>query len=220
MMNPYLDVMDASARRNAAIAQQQQQAQAAQRGAFGGSGDYLMRAQGNADLQRQLGQNQYNAFNQAQQQYNTQNQQNAQQQQFGANLGMQGLQTALQGANALGSLGQTQFAQNVGLTGLQNQFGLQQQQQAQNVLNTNYQNFMAEQNDPYKRLGFYSDIVRGAPLTQTGSSVYQASPTAMQNLTSLGLGAYGLNSLFGSGTGKAAGGAIKSYANGGSVTSR
>jgi hypothetical protein len=220
MMNPYLDVMDASARRNAAIAQQQQQAQAAQRGAFGGSGDYLMRAQGNADLQRQLGQNQYNAFNQAQQQYNTQNQQNAQQQQFGANLGMQGLQTALQGANALGSLGQTQFAQNVGLTGLQNQFGLQQQQQAQNVLNTNYQNFMAEQNDPYKRLGFYSDIVRGAPLMQTGSSVYQAAPTTMQNLTSLGLGAYGLNSLFGSGTNKAAGGAIKGYATGGSVTSR
>jgi hypothetical protein len=220
MMNPYTDVMDASARRNAAIAQQQQQAQAAQRGAFGGSGDYLMRAQGNADLQRQLGQNQYNAFQNAQQQYNTQNQQNAQQQQFGANLGMQGLNTALQGANALGSLGQTQFAQNVGLTGLQNQLGLQQQQQAQNVLNTNYQNFMAEQNDPYKRLGFYSDIVRGAPLMQTGSSVYQPSPTAMQNLTSLGLGAYGLNSLFGTGTNKAAGGAIKGYATGGSVTSR
>ena len=224
LMNPFTDVMDASARRNAAIAQQQQQAQAAQRGAFGGSGDLLMRNQGNAELQRQLGQNQFNAYNQAQQQYNTQNQQNAQQQQFGANLGMQGLQTALTGANALGSLGQTQFAQNVGLTGLQNQLGLQQQQQAQNVLNTNYQNFMAEQNDPYKRLGFYSDIVRGAPLTQTGSSVYQAAPTGMQNLTSLGLGAYGLSSLFGTpnsgAPAKAAGGAITGYASGGSVTSR
>jgi hypothetical protein len=220
LMNPYTSVMDDATRRNAAIAQQQQQAQAAQHGAFGGSGDYLMRAQGNADLQRQLGQNQYNAFQNAQQQYNTQNQQNAQQQQFGASLGMQGLQAANTAANTLGSLGQTQFAQNVGLTGLQNQLGLQQQQQAQNVLNTNYQNFMAEQNDPYKRLGFYSDIVRGAPLMQTGSSVYAGAPTAMQNLTSLGLGAYGLNSLFGSGTGKAAGGAIKGYAGGGSVTSR
>ena len=220
LMNPYQSVLDAQTRRNADIAKQQLGAQAAQNGAFGGSRSAIMQAQANAELQRNLGQNQYNAFNQAQQQYNTQNQQNAQQQQFGANLGMQGLQTALTGANALGSLGQTQFAQNVGLTGLQNQLGLQQQQQAQNVLNTNYQNFMAEQNDPYKRLGFYSDIVRGAPLTQTGSSVYQASPTTMQNLTSLGLGAYGLNSLFGSGTGKAAGGAIKGYATGGSVTSR
>lgn len=222
LMNPYQSVLDAQTRRNADIAKQQLGAQAAQNGAFGGSRSAIMQAQANAELQRNLGQNQYNAFNQAQQQYNTQNQQNAQQQQFGANLGMQGLQTALSGANALGSLGQTQFAQNVGLTGLQNQLGLQQQQQAQNVLNTNYQNFMAEQNDPYKRLGFYSDIVRGAPLTQTGSSVYAGAPTAMQNLTSLGLGAYGLNSLFGTGTGtgKAAGGAIKGYAGGGSVTSR
>jgi hypothetical protein len=222
MLNPFLDVQNAAAYRNAGIQNAQNNAQATLGGAFGGGRQAIMSAQNNADLQRNLGQNQFNAYNQAMQQYNTQNQQNAQQQQFGANLGMQGLQTALQGANALGSLGQTQFAQNVGLTGLQNQFGLQQQQQAQNVLNTNYQNFMAEQNDPYKRLGFYSDIVRGAPLMQTGSSVYQPSPTAMQNLTSLGLGAYGLNSLFGSGsgTGKAAGGAIKGYASGGSVTSR
>ena len=220
MMNPFTGVMDAAAYRNSQIQNNAINAQATLGGAFGGGRQAIMGAQNNADLQRQLGQNQFNAYNQAQTQYNTQNQQNAQQQQFGANLGMQGLQTALTGANALGSLGQTQFAQNVGLTGLQNQFGLQQQQQAQNVLNTNYQNFMAEQNDPYKRLGFYSDIVRGAPLTQTGSSVYQPSPTAMQNLTSLGLGAYGLNSLFGSGTGKAAGGAVKGYATGGSVTSR
>jgi hypothetical protein len=221
MLNPFLDVQNAAAYRNAGIQNAQNNAQATLGGAFGGGRQAIMSAQNNADLQRNLGQNQFNAYNQAQQQYNTQNQQNAQQQQFGANLGMQGLQTALQGANALGSLGQTQFAQNVGLTGLQNQFGLQQQQQAQNVLNTNYQNFMAEQNDPYKRLGFYSDIVRGAPLMQTGSSVYQASPTAMQNLTSLGLGAYGLNSLFGTGTGtgKAAGGSIKGYASGGSVMS-
>jgi hypothetical protein len=65
--------------------------------------------------------------------------------------------------------------------------------------------------------------VRGAPLMQTGSSVYQQAPSAIQNLSSLGLGAYGLSSLFGgSGTGqagKAAGGAIKSYAYGGSVLS-
>ena len=158
------------------------------------------------------------------QQFNAQNQLNAQQQQFGASLGMQGLQTALQGAAGLGNLGQTQYAQNVGLIGLQNQLGLQQQQQAQNILNTQYQNYLTQQNYPYKQMGFMSDILRGAPLTQTGSTVYQASPTMMQNLTSLGLGAYGLSSLFGGqGTGqanKAAGGSVNSYAGGGSVTSR
>lgn len=231
MMNPYMqnvvDVQSQQAKRQAEIQNQGQQAQAANAGAFGGGRDAIMRAQGNAELQRNLqgiqatGLN--NAYNQAQTQYNTQNQQNAQQQQFGASLGMQGLGLANTAANTLGSLGQTQYAQNVGLTGLQNQLGLQQQQQAQNVLNADFQNFQNEINDPYKKLGFYSDIVRGAPIMQTGSSVYQQGPSAIQNLTSLGLGAYGLSSLFGgSGSGQAAkaeGGVIKGYARGGSVTS-
>jgi len=232
MMNPYMqnvvDVQSQQAKRQAAIQNQGMQAQAANAGAFGGGRDAIMRAQSNAELQRNLqgiqatGLN--NAYTQAQNQYNTQQQQNAQQQQFGASLGMQGLGLANTAANTLGSLGQTQYAQNMGLVGLQNQMGLQQQQQAQNVLNTQYQNYLSEQNHPYKQLGFYSDIVRGAPLTSTGSAVYQSSPTMMQNLTSLGLGAYGLSNLFGgsgSGTTKPAanGGIMQSYANGGSVMS-
>ena len=216
MMNPFTGVMDSAARRNASISQQGMQAQAANAGGFGGARDYINRNQGNADLQRNLGQNQFNAYNQAQQQYNTQYGQNAQQQQFGANLGMQGLGLANQSAQGLGALGQTQYAQNVGTIGLQNQMGGQQQQQAQNVMNANYQNWAAEQNDPYKRLGFMSDIVRGAPLTQTGSSVYSSGPSSIENLASLGMGAYGLNSLFG---GKKAknGGLTQAYANGGMV---
>lgn len=232
MMNPYMqnvvDVQSQQAKRQAAIQNQGMQAQAANAGAFGGGRDAIMRAQSNAELQRNLqgiqatGLN--NAYTQAMNQYNTQNQQNAQQQQFGASLGMQGLGLANTAANTLGSLGQTQYAQNMGLVGLQNQMGLQQQQQAQNVLNTQYQNYLSEQNHPYKQLGFYSDIIRGVPLTSTGSAVYQSSPTMMQNLTSLGLGAYGLSSLFGGQgttgtTQKASGGTVQSYANGGSVMS-
>lgn len=195
MMNPYLDVADASARRNAAIAQQQQQAQAATHGAFGGSGDYLMRAQGNADLQRQLGMNQYNAFNQAQQQYNTQNQLNAQQQQFGANLGMQGLQTANQAASNLGTLGNQQYNQNVGLIGLQNQLGGQQQQQVQNILNNQYQSYLNAQNYPYQQLNFMSNILRGLPMSQQSASVYQAPPSMLSQVAGLGLTAAGLGAF-------------------------
>jgi len=217
MMNPFTGVMDSAARRNAGISQQGMQAQAANAGGFGGARDYINRNQGNADLQRNLGQNQFNAYNQAQNQYNTQYGQNAQQQQFGANLGMQGLGLANQAAQNLGALGQTQYAQNVGTIGLQNQMGGQQQQQAQNVMNTNYQNWAAEQNDPYKRLGFMSDIVRGAPLTQTGSSIMTPGPSSIQNLASLGMGAYGLNSLFGSAPPHANGGLTQAYANGGMV---
>lgn len=232
LMSPYMqnvvDVQQQQAKRQADIAAQTQQAQAARSGAFGGGRDAIMRSQANAELQRNLQGIQatglQNAFQNAQQQFNTQNQLNAQQQQFGASLGMQGLQTALSGAQQLGNLGQTQYAQNVGLVGLQNQLGLQQQQQAQNVLNTQYQNYLNQQNYPYKQMGFMSDILRGVPLTTTGSTVYQAAPSALQSLTSLGLGAYGLSSLFGgTGTGqaaKAAGGSVKGYAGGGSVTSR
>lgn len=238
-MSPYMqdvvNVQQQQAKRQADIAAQTQQAQAARSGAFGGGRDAIMRSQANAELQRNLQGIQatglQNAYQQGMQQFNQEQQQrqaaaqlNAQQGQFGASLGMQGLQTALQGAGQLGNLGQTQYAQNVGLIGLQNQLGLQQQQQAQNLLNVKYQNWLAEQNMPYKQMGFMSDILRGAPLTTTGSTVYQAAPSAIQNLTSLGLGAYGLSSLFGGQgagqAGKAAGGSIKGYAGGGSVTSR
>jgi len=205
MMNPYTDVMDAATRRNAAIAQQQQQAQAATHGAFGGSWDYLMRAQGNADLQRQLGMNQANAFQNAQTQYNTQNQLNAQQQQFGANLGMQGLQAANQAASTLGSLGNQQYNQNVGLIGLQNQLGGQQQQQVQNVLNNQYQNYLNAQNYPYQQLNFMSNIIRGLPMSQQSASVYQAPPSMLSQVAGLGLTAAGLGAFKAS----AKGGAIK-----------
>jgi hypothetical protein len=194
LMSPYMqnvvDFQSQQAKRQAQIAQQSQLAQATQAGAFGGGRDALMRMQGNAELQRNLQGIQatglQNAYQNAQQQYNTQNQQNAQQQQFGSTLGMQGLQQANAAANTLGSLGQTQYAQNAGIIGLQNQLGLQQQGQAQNVLNAQYQNYLNQQNDPYKKLGFMSDIVRGAPLTQTGANVYQAAPSAISQLAGLG----------------------------------
>jgi len=195
MMNPYLDVMDASARRNAAIAQQQQQAQATTSGAFGGSGDYIMRGQNNANLQDQLAKNQYNAFQNAQTQYNTQNQLNAQQQQYGAGLGMQGLQAANQAASTLGSLGNQQYNQNVGLIGLQNQLGGQQQQQTQNVLNNQYQNYLNAQNYPYQQLNFMSNIIRGLPMNQQSANVYQAPPSMLSQVAGVGLTAAGLGAF-------------------------
>jgi hypothetical protein len=246
--------VDAATRRNAAIQQQQQQAQAATHGAFGGSGDYLMRAQNNANLQSQLGQNQYNAFQNAQQQFNTEqtanlqaqlanqnmgynvgntnlqamlgvqnlgagqnlqaqlaNQQanqsaanlNAQQGQFGANLGLQGLNTAMQGANTLNTLGNSQYNQNVGIIGLQNQLGGQQQQQVQNAMNVDQQNFLNAQNFPYQQMNFMSNIIRGLPMNQQSASIYQAPPSMLSQVAGLGLAAAGLGAF------KAKGGAIK-----------
>jgi hypothetical protein len=232
-MSPYMGEVVArqqqDAQRQAQIAGQAQQAQAARSGAFGGSGDYLMRAQAAGNLARQKGdiaatglQNAYTQgmgqFNQEQGQRLAAGQLNAQQGQFGAGLGLQGLQTALTGANTLGQLGQQQYQQGMGINALQNQYGLQQQAQMQKDIDTKYGDYMAAQNYPYKNLSFMSDIIRGVPLTQTGSSIYQAPPSSAQTIASLGLGAAGISKMFASGgvaQGMADGG--MAYANGGGL---
>ena len=219
MMNPYMqgvvERQQADAQRQAEIARQTQNAQATRSGAFGGSGNLIANNQLNAALMRQKGDIQAtglnNAYNQAMGQYNTQNQLNAQQQQFGAGLGLQGLQAANQSAQNLGTLGNLQYQQNMGINQLQNQYGLQQQAQMQKDVDTKYGDFLNYQNYPYKQIGFMSDIIRGAPLTQTGSSVYQAPPSTVQNIASLGLAGAGISKIMGS----ANGGLTQSMANGG-----
>jgi hypothetical protein len=190
-MDSVVKRQQADAQRQADIAMQAQNAQAARAGAFGGSGNQLMRMQALGNLARQKGdiqaQGLQNAYQQAMAQYNTQNQQNAQQQQFGAGLGLQGLQTANQAASNLANIGQTQYGQNVGLLNLQNQLGGQQQQQVQNILNTQYQDYLNAQNYPYKQLGFMSDMLRGLPLTQQSSSVYAPPASPLQQVAGLGL---------------------------------
>lgn len=218
-MSPYMqnvvDVQSQQARRQSEIAGQTQQAQAARSGAFGGARDYISRSQGNADLQRTLAGIQatgsQNAFQQGMQQFNAEQSAaqaaanlNAQQGQFGSGLGMQGLQTALTSANTLGNLGNQQYTQNVGATTLQNQLGAQQQQQSQNILNTQYQDFLNFQNYPYKQLGFMSDMMRGLPLTQQSATIYQPPPSTTSQLIGLGTAALGASRMF------AKGGAVNS----------
>jgi hypothetical protein len=211
-MSPYMqnvvERQQQDATRQAAIAGQAQQAQAARSGAFGGSGDYLMRGQAAGNLARQKGdiqaQGLQNAYQQAMGQFNQSQAQNlagqqlnAQQQQFGAGLGLQGLQTALSGAKSLADIGNTQYGQNVGLLNIQNQFGGQQQQQMQNVLNAEYQDYLNAQNYPYKQLGFMSDMLRGLPLTQQSSAMYGQAPSAVSQIAGLGGAALTGAKLFG-----------------------
>ena len=212
-MSPYMqnvvERQQQDATRQAAIAGQAQQAQAARSGAFGGSGDYLMRGQAAGNLARQKGdiqakglQDAYSQamgqFNQSQAQNLAGQQLNAQQQQFGAGLGLQGLQTAMTGAKSLADIGQTQYGQNIGLLDVQNKLGTQQQQQVQNQLNTEYQDFLNYQNQPYKQMGFMSDMIRGLPMSQLSSTMYQQPPSMLQQVAGAGLVGKGLG-MFASG---------------------
>jgi hypothetical protein len=209
-MSPYMTNVvqrqQQDAQRQSDIARQAQGAQAARAGAFGGSGDYLMRGQAAGNLARQKGdimaQGMQNAYTQGMGQFNQEQgatqaaaNLNAQQGQFGAGLGLQGLQTALTGANTLGTLGNTQYQQNMGVNQLQNQYGLQQQGQEQNILNNQYQDYLNYQNYPYKQMGFMSDMIRGLPLTQQSSTMYQAPPSMLSQAAGLGTAAIGASKL-------------------------
>jgi hypothetical protein len=227
-MNPYtqnvIDYQKSQALRDFQIAQPVRQAQAVQQGAFGGSRSAIVDAEAQRGLNSQLqgitATGQQAAFQNAQQQFNADQARRLQAQgmsessrQYGAGLGMQGLQTGLQAAGQLGQLGQTQYGQQMGINQLQSQYGQQQQQQAQRPLDMAYQDFQNQQNYPYKQLGFMSDLIRGLPLgQQSTSSVYEAPGSTMGQLAGLGLGAYGISRMM-------AEGGLTGYAEGGDVTS-
>lgn len=136
--------------------------------------------------------------------------------QYGAGIGLQGLQTALQGAGTLGTLGGQQFQQGLDINKLQQQYGTQQQKQIQDALTQKYQDFLAQEQYPYQQLDFMSNILRGAPMSSgTMQSVYSAPPSTSQTLLSGLTGAAGLYSLLGAG--KAEGGEVHYYEEGGVV---
>ena len=218
-MNPYMqsvvDMQQQDAQRQADVATTGRNAQAVGAGAFGGSRQAITDAEAARNLAMQKGaiqsQGLNTAYTNAQQQFNTDQarQQQAQQmyeqsRQYGAGLGMQGLQTALQGAGALGQLGQTQYGQQVGNINLQNQMGGQQQQEQQNILNQQIQNYATAQQYPMMQLSNMSNLLRGMPMQSTTVQGYQAQPNAMSQLGGLGLTGAAI-----AGLGKAKGGQIK-----------
>jgi hypothetical protein len=211
-MNPY--VANSLAPQLQLLAQQggiqsaAQQGAATQAGAFGGSRSALANslAQQNSLLAQQqaIGQGFNTAFNNAQQA-----------QQFGANLGMQGAQTGISGAGQLGSLGGQQLAAQQGILGLQNQFGGQQQQQAQNVINAGMTNYQTAQQYPMSQLGQLKGLISGIPITDVTTTAQQAQPSTATQLA--GLGTAGVAGLALASKASAAGGLMKSYAAGGKV---
>ena len=224
-MSPYMqnvvDIQKREAGRDAAIAGTAQQGQATRAGAFGGSRDAIMRAEANRNLMQRQGdiqaQGLQSAYQQAQQQFNadmarglTAQQLGEQSRQFGSSLGLQGLQAALQGTQGmmqagqgLAGLGGEQYRQQAGITDIQNRLGMQQQGQVQRGLDIQYEDFLRQRQHPYTQLGFMSDMLRGLPMSQTTSQIYQAPPSAASQIAGAGLAMYGLG-----GFGRAAGGEI------------
>ena len=167
---------------------QSMQSQLANQGAYG-----QMQGLG---MQQNLSANQQDMQNaQLQAQYGLAGQQAGEQsRQFEANYGLQNRQNALAAAQGLGSLGMQNYQQNMGIAQAQALGGAQVQAQEQQGLSQQYQDFLNQQNYPYKQLGFMSDLIRGTPTSGGAATMYQAPPSAASQTVGL-LG--GLGSLAG-----------------------
>jgi hypothetical protein len=162
-------------------------------------------------------------------------------QQFGANLGLQGIQTGLQGvstglqgigqglqgvgaqqagyagagqaASTLGNLGSAAQQADLARMGFQQQTGQQQQAYQQNIINQAIQDYATQQQYPFMQLSTMSNLLRGLPMQGMTTQQYQAQPSTTQQL--LGLAGTGA-SLYGA-MGRKEGGAIKEYRGGGGI---
>jgi hypothetical protein len=201
-MSPYMqnvvDVQKQEAIRDAQKGQLMTNLGAARQGTYGGARQLLAGTERERNLGQQLAQIQaagsQRAFEAAQQA-----------QQFGSQLGLQGLGLGVQGAQGatqagatLGQLGIGQQTQDLERLKAQEAFGGLGRADQQAALDLAYQDFLAQQRYPYSQLGFMSDILRGSGnLAATGGrAIYEAPPSTTQNLMQLGLGGLGLYNAF------------------------
>lgn len=209
-MSPYMqnvvDIGKREAQRQADIAETQRGAQAVGAGAFGGSRQAIMEAEAQRNLAQQMGDIQAKgsqaAYEQAAAQFqqdqarmlqaamanqakNLEAQQLSEQsRQFGADLGLRGLQTALQGSGQLGQLGQQQFGQAKDIVGMQATAGAERQAQLQKSLSQKYEDFLAQKKFPYQQAQFAMEMLRGMPMSST-ESIYRAPASASSQLGGL-----------------------------------
>jgi hypothetical protein len=201
-MSPYMqnvvDYQKSQAARDYNIGQGVRKAQAVGQGAFGGSRQAIMESEAQRSLMNQMqgiaATGSQKAFEDAQRQ-----------QQFGAQLGMQGRQAAMQGLGQfgamgaqLGQLGGQELAARQGI--IQSQYGMGQQQQAmeQQKINQAMQDWANTQQYPLMQLGVMSNMLRGLPMQASTTNQYQAAPNALtQGIGAAGAGASLYNALRG-----------------------
>ena len=180
--------------RQAAIQGQRTSAEAVAAGAFGGSRFGVREAEEARNLSQVKSQRIFEDLSRNFLQAQQAQQRTAQQ------LGSLGTQTlgVAQAQSGLGSL--TQQLGGVDINRLLSVGGVQQQQQ-QNVLEAARQTELARQQEPFRRAGFASDILRGVPTSQV-QYTQQPSPSLFQQVAGLGIaGLSTLGALGGTGAG-------------------
>ena len=203
-MSPYMQgVIDPAvreAKRQSDIMGQTAAAKAVGAGAFGGSRHGLVEAERQRNLATQLGDIQsrglQEAYTQGLGQFNTEQQRGLEAQkmaeqsrQFGASLGLQGLQTGIQASQALGNIGQQQGTFD--LNALKQMADLGKEQR-----DFDYSEFLRGEKYPYQNLEFMKNILGAvpsaalSPAAETGSAIpggtADAFSTFLQALQGMG----------------------------------
>jgi hypothetical protein len=193
-MSPYMqnvvDLQKQEAIRDAQKGQLAQNLGAARQGTYGGARQLLAGTERERNLQQNLANIQATG---AQKAYEDA----MRGMQFGTTAGIQGAQAATQAGATLGQLGIGQQQAGIDLAKAQEAFGAMGQAEQQKALDLQYQDFLQQQQYPYKQLGFMSDILRGsANLTATGGkTVYEAPPSVASQIGGLGLAGLGVYNL-------------------------
>lgn len=202
-MQNVVDVQKQEAIRAAQQGQLGQNLAAARQGTYGGARQLLAQTERERNLQQNLANIQaagtQKAFEQAQQA-----------QQFGATLGLQGLQAGMQGAQVglqgaqqgaqagatLADIGQARQQADLQRLQAQAAAGAEQRSLQQQQLDRAYADFLAQRDYPMEQLGYYSNILRGLPV-QLGSTAttYAQPPSIASQIGGLGLAGLGLYNL-------------------------
>lgn len=185
-MNPYLqsalDPQMKEMQRQADIQRAADAARLTKAGAYGGSRQAIMEAEGRRNLLGKqaevLGQGYATAYDKAQQAFAQDQARKIQEAQYGTDVGLRGLQTGLQAAQAQGNLGglQTQYGLE-GLRTLASLGGTQRGIEAEGIAADRAQ-FEEARLNPFKMLQFQQSLLSGLPLAS--QSLYQPGQSNLQ----------------------------------------
>lgn len=185
-MSPYmqnvLDVQKQQALRDAQQGQLAQSLGAARQGTYGGARQLLATTERERNLGDQMSKIQatgmQSAYENAVRQFNAEEAARLQNQQFGASLGLQGLQQANQSAQTLGNLGATEQQTRSNMYNQQQATAAQEQALRQQYLDQQYRDFIAQRDYNKENLAFYSSLLHGVPVQQQSTSTTTATGTA------------------------------------------
>ena len=192
-MDPYMqnvtNIAKREAQRASDIAGQREAAQAVSQGAFGGSRYGLVEAERQRNLGQQMSDLDIKGLQAAYQsglgQFNTEQDRalRAQQlgeasRQFGADLGLRGLDTSLRAASTLGNLGQQQSQADLARLRQQYDTGAAER-------TFDYNEFLRGEKYPYENLRFMREMLQGLPVQAASTGI---SPNTEAILAMLGVG--------------------------------